>query len=269
MPTYLFAVSQCITVNKINCLLCFVALHFLLYPASHAYNNYHDNDTGAISGIENPLPKSKILLYLSTVLDLIGLVICTYMNVYAGVIVLIYIAGSRAYSNRAIRLKQYPIASYICVSGTQGLLVYFISVLCCSSSSVSFLEHIVPALLSSLFIGSAYPITQIYQHESDKKDGIITLSAKLGIEGTFKFCIAMYAFTHICTLIYLYATLQHTQMLVYIVLNAIPTYFFTTWHKKATINMAEVNYKNTMKVAAIGSVCSNIAFAIFVYLNQG
>jgi 1,4-dihydroxy-2-naphthoate polyprenyltransferase len=269
MPTFLFALSQCTAVNATSALLCFVVLHFLLYPASHAYNNYHDNDTGAISGIEKPLPKNKSLLVLSSVLDLTGLIICGYLNVGAGIIVLIYIAGSRAYSNRSIRLKQYPVISYICVSGTQGLLVYFITIFCCSKIEISFLQHIGPALLSSLFIGSAYPITQIYQHETDKQDGITTLSSKLGIKGTFQFCIAMYGFTHVCTLGYLYATMQHNQMFVYVLLNAIPTYFFTAWYKKAMINESEVNYKNTMKVAAIGSVCSNIAFAIFAYLNQG
>jgi 1,4-dihydroxy-2-naphthoate polyprenyltransferase len=269
MPTYLFALSQCLNVHSLNAFICFLVLHFLLYPASHAYNNYHDNDTGAISGIEQPLPKNKSLLWISTTLDLSALIICTCINFTAGIITLIYILGSRAYSNRSIRLKQYPVISYICVAGTQGLLVYFIAIFCCSAGTFSFWQQLEPAFLSSLFIGSAYPITQIYQHNNDKADGITTLSSKLGVKGTFVFCIVMYAITHLSTIGYLYRTMQNTQIIVYVVLSAIPTYFFTTWYKKAMKDEKEVNYKNTMKVAAIGSVCSNIAFAIFAYLNQG
>jgi hypothetical protein len=41
--------------------------------------------------------------------------------------------------------------------------------------------------VASLFIGSVYPLTQIYQHEADKKDGVTTISYKLGYVGTFFF----------------------------------------------------------------------------------
>jgi 1,4-dihydroxy-2-naphthoate octaprenyltransferase len=41
--------------------------------------------------------------------------------------------------------------------------------------------------VASLFIGSVYPLTQIYQHEADKKDGVTSLSYKLGYSGTFVF----------------------------------------------------------------------------------
>jgi hypothetical protein len=37
------------------------------------------------------------------------------------------------------------------------------------------------------FIGSVYPLTQIYQHEADKRDGVTSISYKLGYNGTFVF----------------------------------------------------------------------------------
>jgi len=43
--------------------------------------------------------------------------------------------------------------------------------------------------VASFFIGSVYPLTQIYQHETDKNDGVISISYKLGYNGTFVFSV--------------------------------------------------------------------------------
>ncbi len=58
-------------------------------------------------------------------------------------------------------------------------------------------------LLSSLFLGSAYPLTQIYQHEADKKDGVISLSYKLGYKGTFFFSSILFTMASIFLFYYL------------------------------------------------------------------
>ena len=47
-------------------------------------------------------------------------------------------------------------------------------------------------LAAAFLIGGFYPITQVYQHESDKNDNVITVSMLLGKKGTFIFCAAMY-----------------------------------------------------------------------------
>jgi 1,4-dihydroxy-2-naphthoate polyprenyltransferase len=267
MPTYLFALSQIDAVGIAPCFLCFVALHMLLYPSSHAYNNYMDNDFGAVSGIASPLPKNRNLLYASATLDVIALIAMYFLSTFAALLTLVYICGSRAYSYRGIRLKQYPIASYICVSGTQGLIIYYLTAFAVSKQ-FSPIEHLAPALLSSMFIASAYPITQIYQHETDKQDGIVTMSALLGVQGTFRFSAVMYTLTHIFTCVYLYATLQHIHILVYFALNLVPTVMFLQWQTKAQIEPKEVNYKNTMKIAGIASICSNICFIVFCAINK-
>jgi 4-hydroxybenzoate polyprenyltransferase len=267
LPTFLFALSQCGTVHWQYAAVLFVVLHLFVYPSSHLYNNYHDNDTGAVSGLESPIAKSQAMLHLSIVLDVLALLIIFFISKVASLLLLAYILGSRAYSNRKIRIKKYPIASYIFVSGAQGLVIYLITLFCCSTE-FNLVEHLAPAFIASLYIGSSYPITQIYQHESDQNDGIRTLSSLLGIMGTFKFSIVMYTLTHCCMLAYLYATLQHSLMLVYIVANAVPTYFFYLWFRNARSNIALVNYKSTMKMAAIASLCGNLCFLIFILFNS-
>ena len=54
-------------------------------------------------------------------------------------------------------------------------------------------------IASSLLIGGFYPLTQIYQHEEDYNDGVITISYLLGYKGTF-FLLALYMLLAFITL---------------------------------------------------------------------
>ena len=51
---------------------------------------------------------------------------------------------------------------------------------------------VIAMMASSLLIGGFYPLTQIYQHEEDIKDGVKTISYKLGYRGTFIFTGIIY-----------------------------------------------------------------------------
>ena len=48
-------------------------------------------------------------------------------------------------------------------------------------------------IAASLLIGGFYPLTQIYQHDADRKDGVLSISARLGYRGTFIFCAVVYS----------------------------------------------------------------------------
>ena len=51
-PIYLFALSQVPAIDWLKAALIFFIIHFLIYPASNAYNSYMDRDTGPIGGLE-------------------------------------------------------------------------------------------------------------------------------------------------------------------------------------------------------------------------
>ena len=72
-------------------------------------------------------------------------------------------------------------------------------------------------ILSSLFLGSAYPLTQIYQHEADKKDGVISLSYKLGYKGTFLFSSALFAMASILLFYYLKMNNLHVEIFLFVI----------------------------------------------------
>ena len=167
MPVYWFALSQVADINIGNAILIFIILHGLVYPASNGYNSYMDRDTGSIGGIENPQLPTRQLYYTTVVMDVAALLLSLLISVYFFVGILAFIAASRAYSYRGIRLKQYPILGYLNVIFFQGAVIYFL-VTHGSSQLKTVYFPVIPMLASSLLVGGFYPLTQIYQHQQDK-----------------------------------------------------------------------------------------------------
>ena len=127
LPVYLFALSQLPAINWTNAIIVFVVLHLLVYPSSNGYNSYMDRDQTPIGGLKNPMQPLKELFYVTIVMDVIAFAVACTISFYFTLGVLLYILVSRAYSNRQIRLKKYPILGYLVVVIFQGALTFFIS----------------------------------------------------------------------------------------------------------------------------------------------
>ena len=80
LPVFWFALSQSVTPNLGNSLLVAFILHFLLYPASNAYNSYFDKDEESIGILENPPPVNQRLHYVAWGLDILALVLGTFVG---------------------------------------------------------------------------------------------------------------------------------------------------------------------------------------------
>src|SRR5688572_19431335 len=191
LPVYLFAVSQVPVIHTAHTLLIFFILHFLVYPSSNGYNSYMDHDETPIGGIKNPLPPTRQLFYISIMMDVVAIGLSLFISYWFTICIVAYIAASRAYSYRGIRLKKYPIAGYLTVIIFQGAVTYFMVY---HGSSINKTLIVPPAgmVAASLLIGGFYPLTQVYQHEADRKDGVITISVLLGYRGTFIFTALVY-----------------------------------------------------------------------------
>ena len=87
-------------------------------------------------------------------------------------------------------------------------------------------------MASSLLIGGFYPLTQIYQHEEDYKDGVITISYILGYKGTFIFTGIVYALAFIALGCYFYLNQQLMNFIILqIFMFPVIVYFFI-WFSK-------------------------------------
>lgn len=268
MPVYWFALSQAQAIHWGKASLIFAILHFLVYPSSNGYNSYMDKDTGSIGGIEKPLPVHKELFYVSIVLDVVALLLAYFMGwlVFAGIGV--YIIASRLYSYRGIRLKQYPVVGYLTVIVCQGALVYFIVSISISGGVLLPADSWLPAVITSLLIGGTYPLTQVYQHQQDRADGVTTLSYKLGVKGTFVFCgIVLFVALLLLTL-YLTGEGQWRSVVVYGIAMLPVGVYFTSWFLQVGKNPEKANFKNLMKMNYVASICSSIAFISILIINK-
>ncbi|MEO7445525.1 MAG: UbiA family prenyltransferase [Ferruginibacter sp.] len=267
MPVYWFALSQVENINTGRAMLIFIIFHFLLYPASNAYNSYMDRDTGSIGGIKNPLPPTRELFIVSLVLDAFSIALSLTISIYFTIGIVAYILASRAYSYRGIRLKQFPFLGYFTVILFQGAVCYYLVKHGSSESKSLYIES--SALVSaSLLIGGFYPLTQIYQHEQDKADGVRSISAVLGYQGTFTFTAIVYALA-MFSLAWYFANNLELNMFFILQIFLLPVLvYFSWWFYQVYRNKAAANFKNTMRMNILASACSNAAFFTIFILEK-
>src|ERR1035437_2175898 len=271
MPVFLFALSQAPFINWQSTIIAFVILHLFIFPSSTGYNSYQDRDETSIGGLKHPPKVTKNLFYVTLMLDFIGVVCGLFVSVYFSLFVLIFILMSRAYSYRNVRLKKYPVIGFLTVFIFQGAFVYLMA----SSAIVKFsiedfftLNNIICMSVASLFMGSIYPLTQIYQHEADKKDGVISISYKLGYIGTFVFSAILFLIATI--FLFYYFNLKHQQialvLFLFIMLPVITK--LSIWFNKVRKDSANANFENTMTMNLLTSTCMNLYFVLLILNNH-
>jgi 1,4-dihydroxy-2-naphthoate polyprenyltransferase len=257
MPVYLWAIAQSPAIDWARAGLAFFILHLLIYPSSNGFNSYHDQDTGSIGGLKNPPKAPAVLVYITLVMDLVGVGLSViFLSWQATALLLAYVLASRAYSHRGIRLKKHPILGYLVVFIFQGAGVYGFVVYAVQPNFV--FRDFLPLLIASLMMGGSYPITQIYQHAQDKADGVQTLSLLLGVRGTFVFVGVMLVLLN-GALLYLFA--QQAKLAyfgAFLVCTAPIGLFFGRWVGKTWHHFENADFENTMRMNLLGSVGMNV-----------
>ena len=267
MPIYWFALSQINEINIFKALLVFIILHFLVYPASNGYNSYMDKDEDSIGGIEKPLQPTKQLLHATVLLDATALILAIFVDIYFCGLLILYILASKAYSYRKIRLKKYPILSYLIAIVFQGAVVYSM-VFTSSNINNSIYVAFLPAIGSTLIVGSFYPLTQIYQHKQDKADNVKTISMLLGYKGTFTLSIIMYFIAMLLIGYYFAANLELDRFLILLVCMFPTLVYFLWWYNTVRKDITAANFKNTNRMNWIAAICSNTAFIIILIIKE-
>jgi 1,4-dihydroxy-2-naphthoate octaprenyltransferase len=270
LPIFLFSLSISPNFNGARLFWVFFILHFLVYPASNGYNSYFDKDEKSIGGLKHPPPVQKGLYFLSLTLDLVAIALAYIkINTTFAIMVLIYGLVSKAYSHPTTRLKKYAWASWIITGLFQGLFTFamcYIGVNDFEIGQVLRSKVLIPGALTSLMLWANYPLTQIYQHEEDRKRGDLTLSAKLGIVGTFYFAATVFTVAVAGFLFYLKLEFEEKSALFFL-LAIIPlmAYFFY-WFFLTMRNEKHADYSHTMRLTFISAVCLNIFF-IYLFLE--
>ncbi|HEY4207219.1 MAG TPA: UbiA family prenyltransferase [Puia sp.] len=267
MPVYWFALSQTGSHDWFRALLIFVILHLLVYPASNGYNSYMDRDTTPIGGLERPLQPTRQLFLVTIGMDTLALLLGLLIGPWFTLGLAVYILASRAYSYRGIRLKRLPVIGYLTVILCQGALVFFL-VYSGSSSGSSTNVPLEGMIISSLLIGGFYPLTQVYQHEADRRDGVRTISMVLGIRGSFIFTAALYTLAMLLLAYLFFSTLQNKEFYVLATCMLPILVYFFIWAVSVWKDPRQASFEKTMQMNLLASLCTNAGFIAVLIMNR-
>jgi 1,4-dihydroxy-2-naphthoate polyprenyltransferase len=266
LPVYLFALSQVADIYWTKAILVFLILHLLVYPASNGYNSYMDRDETPIGGLQNPMQPTRELFVCTVVMDVVAIGLSFIVGIAFAAGIVLYILASRAYSYRGIRLKRFPVIGFLTVFTVQGALIFFISYVSASGNLVS--APWLACLISSLLIGALYPLTQVYQHEADKKDEVITISYLLGKKGSFVFSMLLF----LSATALLYVLFKDAGQLTYFFLYTAILFpvagFFVYWMRKVWQNESEASFENSFKMNVIATCCTSLFFLTLTILTH-
>lgn len=268
MPVFFFSLSQVPAIDYPKALLAFFIIHFVMYPASNGYNSYMDRDEESIGMLEKPPKPTRQLFYITAVLDLMAVVLSLFVNALFAICIFANVLASRAYSYRGIRLKKYPVTGFLTVIIFQGAITYFMVYV---ASAMAWQQLAVPwygMFISSLLFGGFYPLTQVYQHEQDIKDGVVTISCKLGVKGTFVFSGIMYALAELALFIYFRRARQLEQFAVLQIFFIPVLVYFIHWWQKVIRNSSNANFTYSFRMNVVAALSTNAAFILLYFLNH-
>ncbi len=247
----------------------FAVLHLILYPASNGYNSLIDQDTEPVGGIKNPPPVTVHLRILVLIFDLLSIGLSFWIGLYFGFCVSVYWLVSKAYSSPSIRLKKMPLVSWLVVCVFQGgWSVYMIWCGILGNDAILDTRSIwLWPVIATLFLAGSYPMTQIYQHESDTKRGDRTLSVLLGIKGTFLFSFA-FIFLGAGLLILTFIQSGEPEAILILLASTGPSfYYFFTWAKKVWNDARFADFEHTMRFNTVSSLGLSIGFILWACLK--
>ncbi|GAB3929923.1 UbiA family prenyltransferase [Larkinella terrae] len=273
LPVFLFALSQsaALRLGALDwgrVLVIGTVIHLLLYPASNAYNSYFDKDEGSIGILETPPPVDKTLFYVAWTLDILALVAGVWIGWPFVVYLLIYGLISKAYSHPAIRLKKYPVISWLVIGLFQGGFTYLMTLQAIDQLPVRELTHarpLVAALLCTLNLLAIYPITQVYQHEEDGRRGDLTMSRLLGIRGTFVNTVIWFALS----LGGFYWYFEGDAVFWLLPLCFLPgVVYFLFWAFRVFRDPRQANFRSAMRMTLLAGTGLNIFFVLLLILTD-
>jgi 1,4-dihydroxy-2-naphthoate octaprenyltransferase len=125
----------------------------------------------------------------------------------------------------------------------------------------------IPALLTTMMLMSAYPITQVYQHKEDRERGDFTLSLRLGVLGTFHFTALGFVITALGYVSYFFYYHDSQTMLLYLILMIPLLIYYIFWYQKVIKRIDLADFEHTMKLNRLSALCLNAFFLLLIIFN--
>jgi len=226
-----------------------------------------DKDATPIGGLSKPLQPTKQLFKITLLMDILAIILSIFISIVFAAGVLIYILVSKAYSYRGVRLKKFPITGFLAVFIFQGGLIFYIIYHACSIGQTAAVP-LLPSLISSLLIGALYPLTQIYQHQEDINDGVITLSYLMGKKGTFIFSMIFFLLATALLYLLFEASSNLNYFYLYLLVLLPTVIFFLYWMYKVWKNDSAADFRHSLWMNILSTLCTCIFFTTLIILNH-
>src|SRR5438876_9625740 len=176
---------------SLSVVLGFIAFHFFLYSGATAFNSYYDRDVGPVGGLERPPSVSPGLLPFSLIVQLIGALLATLVNLPFWLAYMVFVGLSFAYSHPRIRWKAHTWISLLVVGLGQGALAFVAAWAATRAEIVSAwsVDGVLGAIAALLLILALYPLTQLYQVDEDAARADRTVAVVWGPQRCLAFAL--------------------------------------------------------------------------------
>lgn len=250
-PTWRFAIA-------------FVSLHLFLYGGTTAFNSYYDRDEGPIGGLEHPPPVTPELLPFSLIMQAIGGVLATFVNLPFLTIYGLTFLVAAAYSHPLTRLKRRPLLSLFVVGWGQGGVIALAGWLT-ARPDLAELNAIAGwgILGATLMITGIYPVTQIYQIDEDLARGDVTFAAWLGPQLALRFAILLQALGAAILVGLINRMYGSAQALLIALAYAATLTLLVHWSYHFDASATLNNYRRVMRI----TMTTSLAFMAFLSLH--
>lgn len=175
-------------------LLAYLIVHFPLYGGMNAFNSFYDRDEGPIGALLEPPPVDPTVLYVALLCKAFALAAGLLLDARFGLLVGAGIVLSVLYSHPLFRWKERPALAAICIFVGQGVLGVLWGWVAATWASVPPAQLWPPGGFGALEVLCAagwtlgfYPLTGVYQIETDRQHNVRTLAVALGVGGSFLF----------------------------------------------------------------------------------
>ncbi len=234
--------------------------HVLFYGGATALNSYYDQDEGPVGGLWNPPQVTRDLLVFALSVQIIGLVLLLFISLPLFGLALVMGVVGNAYSHPAVRLKARPWSSLLAVTIFQGMGGTAAGWLFVQEDwTTLFSQRAVLGMLAAGFlITGFYPLTQVYQRDEDRKQGVISFAVHWG-ERVFPLAIGCLSCAAVLMGTLVWQTFGRVQAVIVtggVALLAGLVYLW--WHRFEEGNVRQ-NYTWMMRIGAV-MTCGFLGF---------
>ncbi|WP_407430739.1 UbiA family prenyltransferase [Arcticibacter sp.] len=268
LPVYLFALGEAPNPNTFHALVVFIVLHLFVYPASNGFNSFFDKDEGSIGFLKYPPKVSSHLFYTSIVLEWTAVLLSLLVSIEFAVCVIIYNSFSKAYSHPSVRIKKYPLLSFLIVFLFQGLFIYYSCYRALAPEDTPTTATVwIAGLVCSCLVGASYPLTQIYQYDEDARRGDRTLSMMLGIRGSFVFSGILFLLGSALLYYYWFSCQLPEYFSIYLICLTPAIVYFLYWFYTCTKNPAKASFGRATAMTLISGLFMLVYFSWLLLLH--